>query len=709
MLYGLSQPRPLWPVILMAAIVAALALLSLSTLSISPVLGVQANPLEDGSQRLTWVMPGGYGYEAGLRSGDVVRLLPQPAGSTAWGAVQMMEGSRAGQVVPLIRRWPAIADLVLFVLGLEFLLAGLIVYQRASDRPAAHRFAVLAGACAATFVAFPAIGNGHPWALALEWFGSKIGMAAFALFFLNTPVRRWRRLRPFLLWAPAPILLFYCYTVLARPDLYALFKPIGYSYVAFGLVVSLAAMVWPFVTGGTREQRRMWPVLLGAGTGATLYLLAGVLPYLLFRRYLVPAEVAITGLTLLPLGFLWALLRYPIMGVSLGSWSVVKTVFESITDPIFVVGRDGWLIDASRSGLALLGIDRVREAREPFEEMMARPKATSSDDGAPGGFLAVRVLSGELVRDEERTLRGPGGRPLHVSIVGTPLFDERGEVEMAVLVCRDITERKRREEERQELDRQKDEFLASISHDLKTPLTAIKSSIGIVLANEPPNTSEPLHRMLVNVDVAADRMAAMVEDLLEMARVQSGRVQLKVECCPLRELAIRAAAAIEPLAASRRQAIELDLPSEPVPALVDSRRLERALTNLLSNAHRYGRQGGAIRLTLRQRSGEAVFSVADDGPGIPKEEQQRVFERFYRLETGGNGSGGTGLGLPIARAAVELHGGRLWVESKPGVGTTFWLVIPTSPPAREIPGDGATPSAAEGPISGTSDRWASQM
>ncbi|MHB0870832.1 MAG: ATP-binding protein [Chloroflexota bacterium] len=677
---GFSQRRSNELALVWAVAVVLVALLSLSTLASPPVLGVHSTPLENGAQRLTWIMPGGYGYEAGLRPGDVVRLVPPPPSSGAWGAVEVIEGTQAGQLLPLTRRWPGITNVVLFILGLEFLLAGLVVFLRASDRPAANYFAVLAAACAAIFVSFPAVSNGHPWALALEWFGSKIGMAFFALFFLSTPVRRWKPLYPFLLGLPVPVLAFYCYTVLGHPDLYSVAKPTGYSYMAFGLTVSLATMVLPFLTHAPREQRRLWPVLLSSGLATALYL-AGTLPYLLLRRYLIPAEVAIMGLTLLPLGFVWAMLRYPFMGISLGPWAVVKTVFDTISDPIFVVGRNGELIDASRSGLAMLGLARVRDARELFGQLVARVLVTDRDIPSPNGALVQRVLAGEVVRDEERALRCPQGETLHVSIAGTPLYNERGEVDMAVLICHDITERKRREEERLELDRQKDEFLASVSHDLKTPLTAIKSSVGVVLANEPPGTPEALHRMLANIDLSADKMAAMVEDLLEMARLQSGRVQLRLDRCDLRELALRSAAAIEPLASSRNQRLELDLPPGSVPAVVDGRRLERALANLLSNAYQYGHPGGKIRLNLRQRAGEALFAVTDDGPGIPEEEQQRIFERFYRLDRGHDGTAmGSGLGLPIARAMVELHGGRAWVESELGAGSTFWIAVPTHHP-----------------------------
>ena len=106
------------------------------------------------------------------------------------------------------------------------------------------------------------------------------------------------------------------------------------------------------------------------------------------------------------------------------------------------------------------------------------------------------------------------------------------------------------------------------------------------------------------------------------------------------------------------------------------------LLNLLSNAHKYGREGGTIRLSLARRGAEVVVAVADDGPGIAAADQERIFERYYRSETEATRNRqGSGLGLPIARALVELHGGRLWLESTPGAGATFWIALPTGHPA----------------------------
>jgi PAS domain S-box-containing protein len=227
------------------------------------------------------------------------------------------------------------------------------------------------------------------------------------------------------------------------------------------------------------------------------------------------------------------------------------------------------------------------------------------------------------------------------------------------------------------LERQKDEFLGNISHDLRTPLAAIKASIGVVLANEPAATPEPLHRMLVNIDLAADRMSRLVADLLELTRLQAGRAQLRLDDCDLRALALRALRTIEPLAQARRQQIETWLPAGPLMASVDDERLERALLNVLGNAQMYGQTGGHIGLRLERCPGRIVFAISDDGPGIPLDEQRRIFERFYRPETEtSRRNQGSGLGLPIARAMIELHGGQLWVDSQPGAGATFWIELP---------------------------------
>jgi signal transduction histidine kinase len=254
-----------------------------------------------------------------------------------------------------------------------------------------------------------------------------------------------------------------------------------------------------------------------------------------------------------------------------------------------------------------------------------------------------------------------------------PVLADDGRRLGAVLTLRDVTAQR-------DLERQREEFFANASHDLRTPLMAIKAAIGVVLANEPPGTPVPIHRMLTNIDGAANEMARLVDDLLELARMRAGRSLFTPLQCDLREVAERAARTIEPLVTERNQRFSLELPDEPVWALADAPRLERVVQNLLGNAQKYGHDGGTLALSLRRAGGEAIIAVADDGPGIAPEDQARVFERYYRPVHGdGRRNPGSGLGLPIVKALAELHGGRAWVESMPGQGSTFSVALPIAP------------------------------
>jgi signal transduction histidine kinase len=236
---------------------------------------------------------------------------------------------------------------------------------------------------------------------------------------------------------------------------------------------------------------------------------------------------------------------------------------------------------------------------------------------------------------------------------------------------------------RRTLEREREEFFANAAHDLRTPLAAIKAAIGVVLANEPPGTPPPLHRMLTNIDRASTQMGRLVDDLLELGRLQRGRATIAAAACDLRIIVERAGRAIEPLAEERGQHLIMTLPPEPIPVLADAPRIERALLNLLGNAQKYGREGGRIELRVERLPGEAVVAVADDGPGIPLEDQPRLFERFYRSHVESSRRIiGSGLGLPIVKTLVELHGGRVAVESAPGAGATFSIALPLAQDVR---------------------------
>lgn|SRR5579883_529940 len=346
-------------------------------------------------------------------------------------------------------------------------------------------------------------------------------------------------------------------------------------------------------------------------------------------------------------------------------------ILGQIADGVVIADAAGRLTFANEAarrhyGIHTLGVPIAEHARL---HRLSRPDGRPwPPDDLP---LARAVYRGDTVIGAEMRIQRPDGQEIAALASATPLVVGDNARSGAVMTLHDVSARRA-------LDRQKDDFLANVSHDLRTPLAAIMTSIGVVLANEPPDVPEPLHRMLANIDRAAERLAELVDNLLELTRLQAGRTRLRREPCDLRELARRLAAAIEPLAQARDQRVELEVPPEPVPALVDAGHLERALLNLLSNAQKYGRSGGLIRLRLERHNGEVAFAVADDGPGIAAADQAHIFERFFRSESEAtHHREGSGLGLPIARAMVELHGGRIWVDSTPGHGATFWIALPS--------------------------------
>jgi len=248
------------------------------------------------------------------------------------------------------------------------------------------------------------------------------------------------------------------------------------------------------------------------------------------------------------------------------------------------------------------------------------------------------------------------------------------EAALAIRNARLYEAERRQVEQLRALERLQASFVSSVSHELRTPLTCIKTSVDL-LQEMMGGASGAQAELVRTIAHHTDRLQALVADLLEITRLEARQLTLSPQPTDLRTIVERVAHTFAPLLEKKGQTIALELPPQVSLVSVDRRRIEQVLTNLLSNAHKFTPKGGHIAVGLAERDDCLEVSVSDDGPGIPPEEQERIFDKFYVVADGRSASG-VGLGLYIARQLVELHGGRIWVESTPGQGSTFRFTLP---------------------------------
>jgi signal transduction histidine kinase len=237
-----------------------------------------------------------------------------------------------------------------------------------------------------------------------------------------------------------------------------------------------------------------------------------------------------------------------------------------------------------------------------------------------------------------------------------------------------------------DLERMRTDFLSIIAHELRTPITVMRTLTGLLL--DPASNPSPEQRrtMLETMERNAERMQHLIGEILDLARYRAGTIGLQLRQFDATELADSAVATIRPLAEGRNQTVELRVPRGSSPKVFGDRpRLDRALLNLVSNAQHFAPDGGRITVRLhRPANGMIRWSVTDNGPGIPLEDQVHLFERFYvGTHDPNQAHEGVGLGLPRALAIAQAHGGTIDVESRPGKGSTFSLVVPEAGPPED--------------------------
>jgi signal transduction histidine kinase len=242
---------------------------------------------------------------------------------------------------------------------------------------------------------------------------------------------------------------------------------------------------------------------------------------------------------------------------------------------------------------------------------------------------------------------------------------------MATALERDAAERDR-------IEQMKDDFVLTVSHELRTPVTVVKGFAEMLTAQKKTLNSRQFEAAEV-ISESAGQLQTMINDLLDLARSDAGKLRIDPEPTSVRALAQRIGRQMRPHFDERRQKLTVSVEKNLPEVQADGDRVGQVLANLLTNANKYAQEGARVRLTAAKNGRAVEFAVTDDGPGLGEEELEHVFERFWRAQSGETQAvGGTGLGLAIAKSLVELHGGEIEAESMPGKGASFRFTLPVA-------------------------------
>jgi two-component system phosphate regulon sensor histidine kinase PhoR len=331
----------------------------------------------------------------------------------------------------------------------------------------------------------------------------------------------------------------------------------------------------------------------------------------------------------------------------------LQTVLRNMRDGILLVDETGKILLINSAAAEMFGIEESRAVGASLIEGVRHHAIVE---------LWERARQGHTPQDGEVEIL-PEHRFLQVVL--TPLGRESENA--FLLVFHDLTRERR-------VDRVRRDFVSNVSHELRTPLASLKALVETLqegALDDPPAAQ----RFLRQMEVEIDNLTQMVRELLELSRIESGLVPLQRKVVSPCDILRRGAERMRLQAERAGLTLQIDCPEDIPQVLADADRVEQVLVNLIHNAIKFTSPGGLITLSVKQEGNSVTFSVRDTGIGIPPDDLERIFERFYKADRSRSGEG-TGLGLSIARHIVEAHGGRIWAESQVQQGSTFFFTLP---------------------------------
>ncbi len=337
-----------------------------------------------------------------------------------------------------------------------------------------------------------------------------------------------------------------------------------------------------------------------------------------------------------------------------------EAIIFSIQDGIIMTDYQGRIQLVSRTAKEVLQIPESEPVLgQPLWKFLAAPNLKTA---------FVELLTKPETKSIEVTLPSDPKDSIYLLSAEQVRTPNREESLGIVTVIHDITLEK-------ELESMKEEFLHSITHDLRNPLTAIRGFIRLFISGQTGSLSDIQKKMFETMDKASLRLLNMVNDILDLARLDANRLNLHLEASQLDEIAGRVIELFQPQTRSTGITLSLDLPQGSLePLIADPNLIERVFTNLIGNATKFTPDGGSITVKIEDSPEKVRCSVNDTGEGIPESYLEKVFDKFRQVE--GNYKGGAGLGLTICKRIIEAHEGKIWVESTLGKGSSFIFIIP---------------------------------
>jgi len=342
--------------------------------------------------------------------------------------------------------------------------------------------------------------------------------------------------------------------------------------------------------------------------------------------------------------------------------SRTQTIVQCMGDGLLVTNRDQQLVFCNPAGRRLLKVKRPLSVGEPLANVAPCPEFINLVEST------MDLQDGQEMTSKELTPQSSSKPVLMANCA--PIKDEKGQIIGAVTVLRDITELK-------ELDKAKSTFVSMVAHELRAPLAAIEGYLDVILDGVGVKDPQKIQKILERSRERTRGLLALINDLLAISRMQSGRVAREKEKLPVVDLLKEVVELIKGEAIEQQIGVKLEPPPELPPVSANREDLTRVFTNFLDNAIKYNRPGGKVFIRAKVNEAFIEVEIQDTGVGIPKKELDKIFDEFYRVKNKETqGITGTGLGLTIAKRIVEAHNGHIEAESKLHQGSTFRVLLP---------------------------------